>query len=136
MKLLTLNLHNLPLTWKKEHMDTFAAAVSAEHPDVIALQEVFAAEKGESDPIAPILDYLALCGMRYHGVWKPVKIGYGTYRERCFKTERKIQIYFRNELSCGFQLIHIVVRIGIVYKTWRSGYEFFSFLREKPFSFF
>lgn len=81
MKLLTLNLHNLPLTWKKEHMDTFAAAVSAEHPDVIALQEVFAAEKGESDPIAPILDYLALCGMRYHGVWKPVKIGYGTYRE-------------------------------------------------------
>ena len=87
MKLLTLNLHNLPLTWRKENMDAFAAAIAMERPDVIALQEVFAAEKGSGDPQAgenplePILDYLALQGAHYYGVWKPLKIGYGTYRE-------------------------------------------------------
>lgn len=93
MKLLTLNLHNLPLTFRKEHMDAFAKAIAELRPNVIALQEVFAvdSEKGNASPaehppenespLAPLLDYLALYGMHYHGVWKPIKIGYGTYRE-------------------------------------------------------
>ena len=81
MKLLTLNLHNLPLTFRKEHLDAFAKAIAELRPDLIALQEVFAVDTADSDPLAPILDFLRLNGLHYHGVWKPIKIGYGAYRE-------------------------------------------------------
>ncbi len=81
MKLLTLNLHNLPLTWGKAKMDAFAKAIEAERPDVIALQEVFASTQGENDPLSSILSFLKERGANYYGVWKPIKIGYGIYRE-------------------------------------------------------
>ena len=81
MKLLTINLHALPPAWGQAQAEAFADTLAKERPDVVALQELYLPVEEKGDPLSPLLAALDRRGVHYHGLFRPVKIGYERYRE-------------------------------------------------------
>ncbi len=102
MKLLTLNAHSLVEAHYAQKLADFAAAIAAEQPDILALQEVSQTACGAAVPRQNLGSYvpcrahvtirednhvyhavrlLADEGVRYHWTWLPIKLGYDKYDE-------------------------------------------------------
>ena len=81
MKLMTINLHALPPSWEESKLVAFADVIAKERPDVVALQELYQPMEVKGDPLTPILTALSERGACYHGLFRPVKVGYEQYWE-------------------------------------------------------
>lgn len=119
MKLMTLNTHSLQEEHYEQKLEQFAAAISQEQPDIIAMQEVNqtigapAAEAKLLEGFLPVTENsssktavvrtdnhaaqaakrLRDAGVTYYWTWVPAKIGYGKYEEglALFSKDHRIQ---------------------------------------------
>lgn len=103
MKIITINTHSLEEPDYERKMQEFARVISAEQPDVFAMQEVnqsisaepledirlpgytrcpdFSGQVRQDNHGANLAGILTRADVHYHWTWVPAKLGYGKYDE-------------------------------------------------------